>query len=63
MEVFGLNKLSFGRKVERRLMEGEAVKALINRREMSEEKEKWCERIRGVGFVGKPFGEDAIDGA
>lgn len=48
---------------ERRLMEGEAAKALTNRREMNEGKEKWCERMRGVGFVGKPFGEDAIDGA
>ncbi|KAG6735811.1 hypothetical protein POTOM_061525 [Populus tomentosa] len=48
---------------ERRMMEGEAAKALTNRGEMNEGKEKWCERMRGVGFVGELFGEDAIDGA
>ncbi|VVA20749.1 PREDICTED: SHORT-ROOT [Prunus dulcis] len=47
---------------ERRVMEGEAAKALTNRGEMNEGKEKWCERMRGVGFVGQVFGEDAIDG-
>jgi len=48
---------------ERRLMEVEAAKALTNRGDMNEGKEKWCERMRGVGFVGEVFGEDAIDGA
>lgn len=48
---------------ERRLMEGEAAKALTNRGEMNEGKEKWCERMRGAGFVGEALGEDAIDGA
>ncbi|KAK6268256.1 hypothetical protein QUC31_012416 [Theobroma cacao] len=48
---------------ERRVMEGEAAKALTNQGEMNEGKEKWCERMRGVGFVGEVFGEDAIDGA
>lgn len=47
---------------ERRLMEVEAAKALTNRGDMNEGKEKWCERMRGVGFVGEVFGEDAIDG-
>ncbi|KAK3030926.1 hypothetical protein RJ639_036664 [Escallonia herrerae] len=48
---------------ERRMMEGEAAKALTNVGEMNEKKEKWCERMRGVGFAGELFGEDAIDGA
>ncbi|XP_019196358.1 PREDICTED: nodulation-signaling pathway 1 protein [Ipomoea nil] len=48
---------------ERRMMEGEAAKALINTGEMNERKEKWCERMRGVGFAREEFGEDAIDGA
>ncbi|KAB1218360.1 Nodulation-signaling pathway 1 protein [Morella rubra] len=48
---------------ERRVMEGEAAKALTNQTEMNEGKEKWCERMRGSGFVGEAFGEDAIDGA
>ncbi|KAA8540243.1 hypothetical protein F0562_024194 [Nyssa sinensis] len=47
---------------ERRLMEGEAAKALRGGG-MNEGKEKWCERMRGVGFVGEVIGEDAIDGA
>lgn len=47
---------------ERRVMEGEAAKALTNRAEMNEGKDKWCDRMRGVGFVGDVFGEDAIDG-
>lgn len=47
---------------ERRVMEGEAAKALTNRGEMNEGKEKCCERMKGVGFVGQVFGEDAIDG-
>lgn len=48
---------------ERRLMEGEAAKALTNQGEMNEGKEKWCDRMRGAGFVGEALGEDAIDGA
>ncbi|XWS16164.1 hypothetical protein CRYUN_Cryun34aG0061700 [Craigia yunnanensis] len=48
---------------ERRVMEGEAAKAFTNQGEMNEGKEKWCERMRGVRFVGEVFGEDAIDGA
>ncbi|KAF4368784.1 hypothetical protein F8388_021396 [Cannabis sativa] len=47
---------------ERRLMEGEAAKGLTNRGEMNEGKEKWCERMRGAGFMGESFGEEAIDG-
>lgn len=47
---------------ERRVMEGEAAKALTNRGEMNEGKEKWCERMREVGFVKEAFGEDVIDG-
>ncbi|EEF40995.1 Nodulation signaling pathway 1 protein, putative [Ricinus communis] len=48
---------------ERRVMEGEAAKALINCGEMNDGKEKWCERMRDSGFVGEVFGEDTIDGA
>ncbi|XVF86902.1 hypothetical protein PTKIN_Ptkin18bG0078200 [Pterospermum kingtungense] len=48
---------------ERRVMEGEAAKALTNQGEMNEGKEKWCERMRSVGFVGEVLGEDTIDGA
>ncbi|CAN1218449.1 Protein NODULATION SIGNALING PATHWAY 1 [Linum perenne] len=48
---------------ERRMMEGEAAKALTNRGEMNERKEQWCERMRGVGFSGEGFCEDAIDEA
>ncbi|GMQ08162.1 hypothetical protein CsSME_00052015 [Camellia sinensis var. sinensis] len=48
---------------ERRMMEGEAAKALTNSEEMNEGKERWCERMRRVGFVGKVFGEDTIDEA
>ncbi|KAL9387678.1 hypothetical protein Peur_020802 [Populus x canadensis] len=48
---------------ERRMMEGEGSKALTNRGEMNEGIDKWCERMKGVGFVGEMFGEDAIDGA
>ncbi|XP_009795565.1 protein NODULATION SIGNALING PATHWAY 1-like [Nicotiana tabacum] len=48
---------------ERRMMEGEAANALTNMGEMNERKEKWCERMRSVGFVKEVFGEDAIDGA
>jgi hypothetical protein len=48
---------------ERRMMEGEAAKSLINIAEMNEKKEKWCERMRGAGFVGNCFAEDTTDGA
>ncbi|CAN4089186.1 unnamed protein product [Withania somnifera] len=48
---------------ERRMMKGEAAKALTNTGEKKEPKEKWCERMRSVGFVKQVFGEDAIDGA
>ncbi|CAI0419103.1 unnamed protein product [Linum tenue] len=51
---------------ERRMMEGEAARALVRGGggEMkNERKEKWCERMRGVGFCGEGFGEDAIDEA
>lgn len=48
---------------ERSLMEGEAARALTNMGEMNEPKEKWCERMRGMGFVGEVLGEEAIDGA
>ncbi|KAA0059401.1 nodulation-signaling pathway 1 protein [Cucumis melo var. makuwa] len=49
---------------ERRVMEGEAAKALRNvEGEMNEEKGKWCERMRNVGFERKRFGEDTIDTA
>lgn len=48
---------------ERRMLEGEAAKALTNVGEMNDKKERWCERMRSVGFVGEMFGEDAIDGA
>lgn len=47
---------------ERRVIEGEAAKALTSRNEMNEGKEKWCERMRRIGFVGEGFGEEAIDG-
>ncbi|KAF3946858.1 hypothetical protein CMV_026920 [Castanea mollissima] len=47
---------------KRKLMEGEAAKALSNKGVMNEGNEKWCERMRGVGFVGEAFREDAIDG-
>ncbi|KAJ6415832.1 hypothetical protein OIU84_004596 [Salix udensis] len=56
-------QLSKGRESEeRRMMEGEGSKALTNRGEMNEGKDKWCERMKGAGFVGEMFGEDAIDG-
>ncbi|PHT47261.1 Nodulation-signaling pathway 1 protein [Capsicum baccatum] len=48
---------------ERRMMEEEAAKALTNTGELNERKEKWCERMRSVGFVRDVFGEDVIDGA
>lgn len=48
---------------ERMLMEEEAAKALTNQSDMNEGKEKWRQRMRGAGFVGGVFGEEAIDGA
>ncbi|KAF8406842.1 hypothetical protein HHK36_005963 [Tetracentron sinense] len=48
---------------ERRVVEGEAATALTSQSEMNEGKEKWCERMRGVGFVGEVLGEEATDGA
>ncbi|XP_019186469.1 PREDICTED: nodulation-signaling pathway 1 protein-like [Ipomoea nil] len=51
------------RRVEYLWMEGEAVKALTNVGEMNECKEKWCQRMMSVGFVGQAFREDAIDTA
>ncbi|KAI3759790.1 hypothetical protein L6452_07849 [Arctium lappa] len=48
---------------ERKMMEGEASKALINMCGMNERKEKWGERMRGVGFVADVFREDVMDGA
>ncbi|KAI3455621.1 hypothetical protein Pfo_012284 [Paulownia fortunei] len=48
---------------ERRMMEAEAAKVLINGGEMNERKEKWCERMKGAGFKGEVFGEETIDGA
>ncbi|XP_060172929.1 protein NODULATION SIGNALING PATHWAY 1-like [Lycium barbarum] len=53
-----------GRESEgRRMMEGEAAKALTNMGEMNERKEKWCERMRTVGFKWELFGDEAIDRA
>uniref|UniRef100_A0A2N9GF01 Uncharacterized protein n=1 Tax=Fagus sylvatica TaxID=28930 RepID=A0A2N9GF01_FAGSY len=46
---------------ERKVMEREAAKALTNKGVMNEGKDKWCERMRGVGFVVETFGEDAIE--
>ncbi|KAK4790997.1 hypothetical protein SAY86_031410 [Trapa natans] len=48
---------------ERRMMEGEAAKALFNRADMNEGKGKWFERMHGAGFSGEAFGEDAIEAA
>ncbi|KAI4355433.1 hypothetical protein L6164_004208 [Bauhinia variegata] len=47
---------------ERRLMEGEAAKALTNHGEMNEVREKWCERMKEAGFMVEILGEDTIDG-
>lgn len=53
-----------GRESERRrMMEGEAAKALTNMGEMNERKEKWCERMRTVGFAWEMFGANVIDRA
>lgn len=35
---------------------------MTNRAEINEGKDKCCYGMRGVGFVGEVFGEDAIDG-
>lgn len=48
---------------ERRMIEAEAAKVLINAGEMNERKEKWCERMKNAGFRGEVFGEETIDGA
>ncbi|KAL1212074.1 Scarecrow-like protein 29 [Cardamine amara subsp. amara] len=48
---------------ERKLMEGEATKVLMNGGYMNEGKDKWNERMRKAGFAAEAFGEDAIDGA
>ncbi|XP_047317020.1 protein NODULATION SIGNALING PATHWAY 1 [Impatiens glandulifera] len=48
---------------ERKVMEGEAAKALTGSHQMNQRKDKWCERTRRAGFVGKPFTEDTIDEA
>ncbi|KAI3775138.1 hypothetical protein L1987_49707 [Smallanthus sonchifolius] len=48
---------------ERKLVEGEAAKALINACEMNEKKEKWGERMTGVGFVEQEFADDVVDQA
>ncbi|GJX00120.1 nodulation-signaling pathway 1 protein-like protein [Tanacetum coccineum] len=48
---------------ERKLLEGEAAKALINTCEMNQKKEKWGERMNGVGFVENAFAEDVVDQA
>lgn len=48
---------------ERRMMEAEAAKVLINVGEMNERKEKWCERMNVAGFKGEVFGEETVDGA
>ncbi|KAL5995330.1 hypothetical protein ACLOJK_025388 [Asimina triloba] len=47
---------------ERRVMEGEAATALASTSEMNEGKGRWSERMRGLGFKGKGFGEEAIEG-
>ncbi|KAJ4833236.1 FG-nucleoporin nsp1 [Turnera subulata] len=47
---------------ERRVMEGEAAKALTSRGEMNEVKDKWFDRMREAGFATEVLGEDAIDG-
>ncbi|KAI3727359.1 hypothetical protein L1987_67173 [Smallanthus sonchifolius] len=48
---------------ERKMMEGEASKALINICNMNERKEKWAERMIGVGFATDVFREDVMEGA
>ncbi|KAI3803331.1 hypothetical protein L1987_31481 [Smallanthus sonchifolius] len=48
---------------ERNLVEGEAAKALINACEMNEKREKWGDRMTGVGFVEQAFADDVVDQA
>ncbi|KAL8466317.1 hypothetical protein ACS0TY_035432 [Phlomoides rotata] len=48
---------------ERRMMEAEAAKVLINMGEMNEREEKWCERMKSAGFIGEIFGDETTDGA
>ncbi|KAL7100209.1 hypothetical protein ACP275_09G133000 [Erythranthe tilingii] len=48
---------------ERKMMEAEAAKMLISVGEMSEKKEKWCERMKSAGFRRELFGEETVDGA
>lgn len=47
---------------ERRVIEGEAATALSSAAEMNEGKAGWCERMRGLGFIGEGFGEEAVEG-
>ncbi|KAK9066155.1 hypothetical protein SSX86_013476 [Deinandra increscens subsp. villosa] len=46
---------------ERKMMEGEASKALMDMCNMNERKEKWVERMMGVGFAGEVFREDVME--
>ncbi|KAI3977136.1 hypothetical protein MKX01_042826 [Papaver californicum] len=46
---------------ERKVFEGEASKAIMSDMEMNDGREKWCEKMREVGFVCEGFGEDVID--
>ncbi|KAF5793441.1 putative transcription factor GRAS family [Helianthus annuus] len=48
---------------ERKMMEGEASKALMSMCSMNERKEKWAERMIGAGFAGDVFREDVMEGA
>ncbi|KAK9078381.1 hypothetical protein SSX86_002438 [Deinandra increscens subsp. villosa] len=48
---------------ERKLVEAEAAKALINPCEMNEKKGKWGERMTEVGFVEHAFADDVVDQA
>lgn len=48
---------------ERRMMEGEAAKALFNRAEMNEGKDKWFERMKGAGFSAETFGDNVVNSA
>ncbi|XP_071741955.1 protein NODULATION SIGNALING PATHWAY 1-like [Rutidosis leptorrhynchoides] len=48
---------------ERKLLEGEAAKVLINTCEMNEKQEKWGERMNSVGFVDNAFSDDVVDQA
>ncbi|KAI3914314.1 hypothetical protein MKW98_014921 [Papaver atlanticum] len=47
---------------ERKVFEGEASKAIMSEMEMNDGREKWCEKMREVGFVSEGFGEDVTDG-